>query len=95
MEPSDPLEDMYCETLKRRLISDFIISVFVFLVVTSVFLSTAFCRSVVSALGEELVKFETVQSVGPGSGLGTVPTLTPESSMLIMEIEWAGVLSLG
>lgn len=45
---SDPLEDIYCQTLKRRLCSDLLTSVFVFVLVTGVFLSTAFCRSTVS-----------------------------------------------
>ena len=47
---SDPLEDIYCETLKRRLLTDLIISVIIFIVMTLLSLSTAFCRSHVSFL---------------------------------------------
>lgn len=47
---SDPLEDIYCKTLKRRLLSDLLIAVAMFVLTTSLFLSTVFCRHTVNSV---------------------------------------------
>lgn len=56
---SDPLEDMYCKTLSSRLCSDVLISIFVFVLVTAIFISTAFCRSTVSGCDYITMKHST------------------------------------
>ena len=44
----DPLEEMYCNTLKYRMSSDMIVASLVFILVSALSLSTGFCRSSVS-----------------------------------------------
>ena len=51
--PSDPLEDIYCSTLKKRLLSDLMVAIVVFVVTVSLSISTVFCRSIVSLLSQD------------------------------------------
>ena len=41
---SDPLEEIYVQTLRRRLLSDFMAAIFILVVISALSVSTAFCR---------------------------------------------------